>query len=435
MHPKTALATVLVAAAPIHAAFNDVIHPGTTAWFQAAQTGRADMLVLGDSVVLTQGNGWDAGFINALHNTVGLAGTGLMTGGAGDGEGYYFATNWSNDRALVPAEKRGYVWRGDAHSSGSVPTNGFFWGIDGSTLTTTAGYDAVLYTASATGTGSSGAYSRHDAPPYGTVQVLPAVPTAAPVGPGLNRAVFHFDGPTAPADQRRETFLQNATDTTVFYARVVAPGKTGATLTSWGYGGQSLLSFLRDQWLDPGTSADGRKAWLDALVDGGSGKLNVVINEGFNDRNDPRPSYNDVAASNTPAGHADNLRALIAAVRADWTASGRPLADLSFTLFSDYKDIYESTGPANGPLAQFAAAEALVAAADPQVSYVDVYGRSPDYAQLDALGYMFDGVHASKAGTDFFAREVVAALAPEPGAMWLLAAPVATLTARRRRSR
>src|SRR3954468_22072348 len=67
-----------------------VVNPGTNNWVTAARTGRADMLVIGDSLV-AGGDGWDAGFINAGARNLGLAGSGITVDSAfgGYGEGYW----------------------------------------------------------------------------------------------------------------------------------------------------------------------------------------------------------------------------------------------------------------------------------------------------------------------------------------------------------
>jgi hypothetical protein len=205
--------------------------------------------------------------------------------------------------------------------------------------------------------------------------------------------------------------LSNPTNTTVLYDRLTVPGATGATVTSWGWGGHDTLEFLEGQWLGSGMTQQGRIAWLQAIVEGGSGDLNVVINEGFNDRNDAQMSYNDVAPSNTLAGFADNMDSLIAAVRTDWITAGFNLSNLSFTIMSDYKDDSESSVPAGtGPLAGFAQVEEQIADADSQISYVDLYDRSLPYDTANADGLMFDGVHASLAGTNLYAMDALQAL-------------------------
>ena len=85
-----------------------VIRQGVADWVQAALTGRADVLVLGDSVVFKDGVGWDGGLNAGFDRTLGLAGTGLLSGNYsnsnGAGYGYEsFGQNPSNwGFAFVP---------------------------------------------------------------------------------------------------------------------------------------------------------------------------------------------------------------------------------------------------------------------------------------------------------------------------------------------
>ena len=193
----------------------DIIHAGTQSWVQAARTGRADMLILGDSVVFHNGNGWDAGFDDALNRDLGLAGSGLVSGGSGiDGNGFaigqFYGSPWVSSPAAVPINRQGYVWRGTASTIGSVPNSAYFAETDGTTLRAPAGYNWNLYTASPVGSGAFGAYSRISSPPYTTLQTLPTVITNTPAD-GLQKTVLHFDSPPAAG----QFFLQNVTKTSI----------------------------------------------------------------------------------------------------------------------------------------------------------------------------------------------------------------------------
>jgi hypothetical protein len=71
-------AVTICVARSIACAQSVVISTGVQTWLDAARTSRADMLILGDSVVWAGGNGWDAGLINGMAQRTGLAGTGLI---------------------------------------------------------------------------------------------------------------------------------------------------------------------------------------------------------------------------------------------------------------------------------------------------------------------------------------------------------------------
>jgi hypothetical protein len=418
----------------------NVVNDGTRRWVDAARSGRADLLVLGDSVVWHMGNGWDAGYTRAARDTLGLAGTGLMDGMGGEGEGYgigpIFGSPWDGNPASVPADRRGYVWRDRAFTAGATPLGSFFAGAAPGTLDPSGPLDWHLWTASPAGGGSMAAYARLGAAPYTTLRTFDPVPTATPAD-GLQQVTFSSPAGTVAAGEPQELFLKDVTNTSIFYSRLLVPGATGATVTSWGYGGHSTRDFLFDQWLGQGVTADGRTQWFDALTGGGSGKLNVLVAEGFNDRNEDQPSANGVADGDSPEAFADNMRSLLTAIRADWSAAGRDPADLSFTLVSTYKDAHEV---GFGELGQYAAeleqiATAAAAAGDDSITYVDLYAMSLPYAQAQAEGYMYDEVHVSRDGALAYSRMVMDALVPEPsGAALLLTAAAGLLGGRRRRA-
>jgi hypothetical protein len=393
----------------------DVINVGTREWADAARVGRADMLILGDSMVAHEGYGWDGGFNDAFTKNLGIAGSGLISGNSGvDGQGFaigaFYGSPWSSDPAAVPANRQGYVWRGAASTIGPNATGQYFASISGSTLRSTTGYDWNLYTASPPGGGSLSASSRLASPPYTTINTLGPVAIATPAA-GLDKVSLHFDAPGSDT----ELDLQNTSNTSILYSRVSAPGQTGVTVTSWGYGGASTLRFLTDQWNGQGMTAEGRTAWFNALTDGGSGKLNVLLAEGLNDRNERLPSAHGITPGYSTAAFMDNLTTLIAEIRNSWAAAGHAPSDLSFTLLGSYHEGYE--GDSYGPLRDFAAAEAQLALSDPSISAIDLGARGISYDQAVANGWMVDEVHASISGTQAYAQIVADALVPEPACL------------------
>jgi hypothetical protein len=395
----------------------DVINVGTQEWAAAARVGRADMLILGDSMVAHQGYGWDGALNDAFAKSLGIAGSGLISGNSGvDGQGFQigsiYGSPWNSDPAAVPVNRQGYVWRGAASSSGPNPTGQYLASIDGSTLKSNAGYEWTLYTAS-DGGGSLSASSRLGYAPYTTLTTVSPIAVQTP-GAGLDKIAMHFNGPSAGT----ELDLQNTSNTSILYSRITAPGATGVTITSWGYGGASTLRFLTDQWDGGGMSTEGRSAWFNALTDGGSGKLNVVLAEGFNDRNELRPSIHGITPGLSTEAFVDNLTTLMSRIRASWAAAGHSASDLSFTLMGMYHEGYEQE--TNGPLRAFAAAEAAIAMNDPSVTAIDLGSRGITYDQAVANGWMDDYVHATIPGTAVYSQIFADALVPEPSALGLI---------------
>ena len=99
---KVLCSAILAGLLPLGSAAALVIQEDLKDWYAAAQTGRADVLIIGDSVVLHAGHGWDAGVQAGLGQTIGLAaGTGYLVGrsagqGGGYGAGGTFGAAWSS---------------------------------------------------------------------------------------------------------------------------------------------------------------------------------------------------------------------------------------------------------------------------------------------------------------------------------------------------
>jgi hypothetical protein len=419
---KLALLTILFSI-PI---FADVINLGTQNWVNAAKTSRADMLIIGDSVVFHSGNGWDAGFNDSFSPKLGLAGTGLVSGTNGvDGNGFsigsFYGSAWDTSQSLVPSNYQGYVWRGTAATVQSTSDSTYNASVSSNAIASKSGYDFTIYTAGQPG-GSFSPYSRMNSAPYTTLQTLPTVTLTG----GLQKTALHFSAPSSGV----EFFLQNATNTSILYSRLTSPANTGVTVSSWGYGGHSTLGFINDVWNGQGMTVAGRTAWLNSLVDGGSGKLNVLIAEGLNDRNETAPSIHGITPGNSTAAFMDNTKELIKDIRDSWAVAGHSPSDLSFTLQGNYQDTYE--GNTSGPLHDYSLAEATLAQNDPNISFIDLLSRGISYNQAVQNGWMYDGVHVNLSGADAYSQITVNALiAPEPSILALF--PIFFLMLKRNR--
>lgn len=417
---------IILSAGAVSAAPQHVINSGTQAWVSAAQSGRADLLIIGDSMVLQGGNGWDAGYNAAINSSIGLAGTGLVLGGYGQGEGYsvFDGYGWIK---TPPSYATDYAWTNRAAVTGSPANAKQFYGytIDGTTVPAQSALTWDVWTASDVGGGTLGAYMRSATSPYGTIQTI--APTATT---GYQKSSFAF---AAPASNAPVQLLANgAGNNSILYSRVTVPGDTGATVTSWGYGGKSTYDFWSEQWMT--MPAVGRQAFLDAIVSGGSGKLMIALHEGLNDRNETTASAtNAITPANSAAAFKDNVSTLIAQIRSDWSASGNDLLDLSFLLVSSYQDTWD-TGTGN-LLAAYGEAERQLALADAQISYVDLYSMAPLYANAPAGTFLpGDGVHIGRPATLNYSQQIWdVVMTPEPSLGLSVAAGVMLLARRRKR--
>jgi lysophospholipase L1-like esterase len=390
------------------------------------------MLVIGDSVVWAGGDGWDAGFIRASADKLGVAGTGIIANSryTGEGEGYanYGSYNgWSENPADVPAGKQKFVLRSTSTTAGNSAKGGFGWGISDNTgILDPQDHLQMHVWHDSSAAGTLGYLERNGAAPFNGLFWGPTAATS-PNPTGLTHTVLDFPKGAAGASGDREFFLNDTKNTSVYYSRMLNPEAKGVTVSSWGYGGQSTYAF---EQLYAGWDKAGRLEYLNALVDAGSGKLNVVIAEGFNDRNETRTSLGGNPDGDSPEAFADNMRALMNIIRADWTDAGNADGDLSFTLLGTY-DIVDRDDP---ELIAYAAQLAQIAQADPRVSFVNLRDITPAYPEAQAAGYLTDGLHLSRAGALAYSSAAMTAIVPEPTMTASLLLPLLALS-RRRRSR
>ena len=142
---------------------------------------------------------------------------------------------------------------------------------------------------------------------------------------------------------------------------------------------------------------------------------------------------------NSPLAFSDNIKGLIAQVRKEWTASGRNVNDLSFTLLGMYDDVSDDQAGKLGvakPLQQFAIELRKIAERDPQISFVNLENHVPNYDQLKAGGWLYDELHLSRDGALNMSQIVVDTLmgptVPEPAVGFLVLGGIAGLRRRRR---
>lgn len=221
-------------------------------------------------------------------------------------------------------------------------------------------------------------------------------------------------GPTT--DPRTQVQTVNATNVTISGQRLLIPGATGATVTSWGYGGQSTLDFYQNAYT--GISSRARQTLFERIVDGGSGKLLVMIMEGFNDRNETDPSLGGTVDGDSPQAFVDNVVGLIDEVRADWADAVFNPDDPSFLTFSMY-----AVAEGNDELIDYADALMALAGSRTDVSFMALRTGQPTFAQADALGYYADGLHLSRDSELFYGEVIGDAIIPEAAAavLWICA--------------
>lgn len=404
-----ALAVILGLSSGSLKAYEHVINQSAHDWTQAARTGRADVFILGDSVVAN--NGWMKAIDYGAHQTVDVAGTGLMDPIWRWGQSWGYENiwglpePWSADVADVPAGRQHYVWKQTALTAGSSSAG--LVGVKvphlGETMSPTEAFDFHVWTASPPGGGSMSA--ERNLGWNTTLQTVGPVATALPDS-GLQHTVFSFHEQPGTDDDCHRFVLKDTTHTSVLYWRLLRPQASGATVSGWWWSGHSTAQLLDGMYLGGGTDRQGRVALLEGIVDRGSGKLNVMIYEGLNDRNTSAARFR---------GDVENL---IGAVRSDWAQTARPADDLSFTVFG----MYETGSGDQQLLRQYAQQLHDLALSDRQVSFIDVYEFGPSFAEGAALGYFSDTQHLSETGALHYGPQIMRTLTavPEPTTFTLL---------------
>ena len=419
-----------------------VIREGVAAWVQAALTGRADVLVLGDSVVFKDGVGWDGGLSAGFDRTLGLAGTGLLSGNYGNsnGAGYGYESfgqnpsNWGFEflpgtdvAAITNDEINSDEYARSQHPWGELtvnPRRGTVTqlGVQVSQEGDTADPDqAFTFEAYVSGDGALYNVTR-TAADGSTVQV------GLQQLSGTETQLVSFDfaaGATADdafrsiaiTDPSQLSFVPFGSDRTldetpltVSNFRLLETDSTGATVTSWGYGGESTREFFAEQYEPLGE--ENRAELLDRVVEGGSGKLLVFVMEGLNDKKEDQPSLNGIQDGDSTEAFIDNVDTLINQVRSDWAAAGNDSADLEFITFGTYDQ------DSNVELEGYSAALQQHALDTEDVSFIDLRTLSGGLTldQMVDLGYITgpangDFIHLTESGSVFYGEAIATLLA------------------------
>lgn len=411
---------------PVHR-FNQVRR-----FFEACRTRRADIAIIGDSNTFAAGtSGTAVGFQAAWGRRFGQYATGVKPTNAQAGWVYDLAATFGSGEAndAVPASHQGYHWAEIYHPVYRAGTLGenytpvaaaiqaghpngvagpLRWHVRYGTFATGSGYFRPVvrdtssltyrgYAVFPTNTGSVGMAS-------GYVDV-PAGSGGAEKWCCLQAYQTSYNGPTVGP------FYSN-------YQRVEWPNVlTGVSVSALLYqGGQPTRTAANALAAMTQVQFNEWAAML-TVAQGGRHVLMVNVLQGQNDTNDtaasvgPRP-----AASNTPAGAADNTAAVVNRLRVLWAGSGRDVDDL-YVLLGPYHP-QEYTRRAWGrdlddAYAAYADAEANVAVAS--------RSRTSTSALFTAKGWYAaaapDDAHLSAAGYDGWAEVAVNAVCPRPAAL------------------
>ena len=305
-------------------------------WARAAIVERADIVLLGDSNIVYQGHGYDAGMARAARATVGSYGTGLLWfgenrglgAGIGDGFGtlsgssgfaYDGATidvaNVSHDFAnylylAAPAQLTGARTAGLATSQAAIDSrSNLRWHVTEGAFP---------------GGGSWRPVVRLGQPPYSVLADFGVVSTQGPLG--LRTTSF-----TLPADASRpqglEWRLAPFSFSTQFVGDLLAVRSRvedldmprGTVVHTYFFAGGRSARFMADRVQATSDAAIGAyfrdvRRTCDRVL--------LILNQGLNDRNETLASIRGITPGNSPDAFVDNMTYVIDRLRGAWIALG-----------------------------------------------------------------------------------------------------------------
>ncbi len=390
----------LQAAGPLPIEFDN----STAAWLDAARHDRADVLILGDSVVWFGGHGWDEGLNHAIAQRFGLAGTGLLHE-FNSGSGFTLSTQfgWQTNIDSAPAAVQSHAVQGHVYTTGTGSQRRIGITIEPGSPLAGRPMQLTAWGGSSQGDDSVFGAVRRSEAPFTVYHQASALPLGQ-VMSELESVVFDLPAPSIMPPPSADFFIDGSDHASYVYLRALEPGAVGGTVTSIGLGGRSVRDFFELVWAGGAWNQQGRAAFLDNIVAGGSGKLMIPIFEGFNDRNETDPSLTlGITPGDSSAAFTDNVDTLIRQIRGDWALTGRLDSDLTFIVFG----MYEILNAPNHELNTYRHALRQYALDQSGVTFIDLLPLSPPFLQARPAGLLDDGTHLSKAGSRFLGERII----------------------------
>lgn len=411
-----------------------------TPWIVKAETGRADMIALGDSNQVFDTTGWDHGMTRALAQRFGTYSTGLLAVGENFGQGaglgylyqaYSLASSMQFAFSGAPAGLEALLTPGvirpmcyarvaaGAVAGGSINTGMFMWRDAPVNPAGTLRY-LVTFGRFTSGVGSFQPTIRQGEPPYTVLAISAKVFTSGATESAATASVMLAPGPRTTALDFRLTPWQVDIEGPFigYYQRVEnMDAQAGAAMhTLHAVGGDSA----RDMALGLLTASDAQLELYLGLVRSLQKppvRVLVRINSGLNDRNEPLVSLGPTPTlpGNSAAAYADNMLAIIGRIETVWQDAGWDVDELCFLISVSHP----VANPDDTRLRQYRAAAAGIAATRKNVAVTN-------FDRLTAAGEMqisdwynsdgFDVNHLTRAGYENLAQREL--LAMEAGTFW-----------------
>lgn len=328
-------------------------------WVQKAQSGRADVVGLGDSNQIHRSDGWDHGWTRALSLKFGLYSTQILSPGenrgAGAGAGYTFSTMtalpstdlqvggvtqgldvfMASGDLLVPLN---YLYLPLGKTASSATNQGLY--IERASPLDVNGALRFRVVHGVFGDGQNGTFqlaAKLAEPPWATIQA------SGVIGTGAESAGLAVSTLDLPAGQRNSAlnfrFAPDGSPMTgpfvAFLMRAENVGRSsGAAFHTLYYKG---LQSARDMAEALQAASDQYLSMYFGEVralQGSPVRVMVRLNCGVNDRNEPLESLGPmhVLPGFSPAAFSDNLDAIMIRLRGIWALNGWDQGELSFLI-------------------------------------------------------------------------------------------------------
>jgi lysophospholipase L1-like esterase len=402
--------------------------------FDAARSARVDFVGIGDSNQIKDGTGWDHGFQFALASKYGLYATGLVSVNENNGNGAGLGYTYNLFSMLTGTTTNASPALGRFLDKGLGGLNPAFYGFlsNGSTVAGNLASTLILHANSAIGNGKSltGQFFYGTFPVENAGSFRPTVRLGQPPYTQLAQASLVSNGASTstmataevslPANQSRTNqalqFQWAPTNGSIvgpwfgLYTRVYSPVTTqGASYHTLDFrGGQSL----RVMAFDLQQASDDTLTYYFSLVrslQGLNKKVVIIVNSGVNDRNDLQQSVGiNPAPSNTAAGYADNLRALLTRVKDIWTLSNWSQEELYFVSIPSHA----VSTPEDTQLMFYRAAAQTVSDTEPRMAVVDMNQIATETEMTTNNWYLAlsDHYHLNRTGYETLSTRIVEAL-------------------------
>ena len=363
MNPTLLFTTCLISAATAQPIINA---RALNSWAGAANSARADIVMLGDSNQLHSGFGYNGGYINALRTNPGIYATGLLWAGEGNGVGAGDSEGASTIAVgtTSPFSFSGAPAQADTFGHFITPMSQYLYLPAGSysgarnmgmNLSTLLDVSAALrWRLTDVTFPEAGSYQcsvRLGQAPYSNIAIYPATSTGGSWGVRTQEFAIPAGSRSGAIELRYAPYSFSNTLNAPFlllWNRCEQPDRRGVSIhTLYAWGGRSAWQMSTTMTQASPDMLSAYFAQVRALQTG-SPRVLIRINQGLNDTVESQPSVGrGILPGNSPAAFVDNIDVTINRINEIWDLNQWSRSELTFAL-----SVAHAIGPAGSPSQQ-----------------------------------------------------------------------------------